>query len=279
VALAHQNAPVDGLLKRIAAERLVLLTSGGADWLQGSGRAAAVEGGFRIDARKAFASGASAADLYSTSAVYEDPAAGPVVLHFMVPMTTRGVRVESTWRTLGMRATGSHDVILSDVFVPEAEVALRRPQGKWHPLFHIVSMLALPAICAVYAGIADATRAIAIAQAAKCRTAPGTAHLIGGIENEVAAARAALADMIAAAGSGTPGFATTNRVLAGRTLVARAVRAAVDLALDAAGGAGFYRGVGLERLFRDAQASRFHPLSEAAQRDLAGRLALGLGVD
>jgi acyl-CoA dehydrogenase len=140
-------------------------------------------------------------------------------------------------------------------------------------------MLALPLISAVYVGIAEAARAIALAEAAKRSAAPAVVHVVGGIENEIAAARAALADMIAVADASTPGFATTNRILIGRTLVARAVRAAVDLALDAAGGAGFHRAAGLERLFRDAQASRFHPLSEGAQRDLAGRLALGLAVE
>jgi acyl-CoA dehydrogenase len=51
-----------------------------------------------------------------------------------------------------------------------------------------------------------------------------------------------------------------------------------ELALQAAGGSGFYRTTGLERLFRDAQAARFHPLQEGAQRDYAGRMALGLEV-
>jgi alkylation response protein AidB-like acyl-CoA dehydrogenase len=41
----HQNAPVDGLLKRVAAEQLILLSSGGSDWLQSGGTATKVEGG------------------------------------------------------------------------------------------------------------------------------------------------------------------------------------------------------------------------------------------
>ena len=35
----YQKAPTDGLLKRVAAERLQLLSSGGSDWLPGSGPA------------------------------------------------------------------------------------------------------------------------------------------------------------------------------------------------------------------------------------------------
>src|SRR5262245_43628155 len=41
----HQKAPVEPLLKRVAAERLVLLSSGGSDWIAGSGKAEKVEGG------------------------------------------------------------------------------------------------------------------------------------------------------------------------------------------------------------------------------------------
>jgi alkylation response protein AidB-like acyl-CoA dehydrogenase len=39
----HQKAPVDGLLKRVAAENIVILSSGGSDWLQGSGTATRAE--------------------------------------------------------------------------------------------------------------------------------------------------------------------------------------------------------------------------------------------
>src|SRR5438552_15160562 len=59
----HEHAPVDGLLRRLAADELILATSGGSDWLTGSGRAEKVEGGYRVTARKIFASGSPAADL------------------------------------------------------------------------------------------------------------------------------------------------------------------------------------------------------------------------
>src|SRR3954454_7104020 len=53
----HQKAaPVVPLLKRVAAERLILLSSGGSDWIPGSGRAERVEGGFKVTARKVFTS-------------------------------------------------------------------------------------------------------------------------------------------------------------------------------------------------------------------------------
>jgi len=274
----HQKAPVEGLLKRVASERIVLLSSGGSDWLHGSGCATRVDGGYRIDARKVFVSGAPAGSLLMTSAVYADPDAGPTVLHFAVPMSAPGVTIVPTWRTLGMRGTGSHDVVLHDVFIADAGVSGRRPQGKWHPLFHIISMLAFPLVYAVYVGVAEAARDTAVRTATLRRIDDHLVYQIGSIENELTAARLALADMLAAAATDQPGYATTNRVMIGRALVARSVVRVAELTLETAGGASFYRSRGVERLFRDLQAARFHPLADGAQHDYAGRSALGLEV-
>jgi alkylation response protein AidB-like acyl-CoA dehydrogenase len=275
----HAKAPVEGLLKRVAGERIILLSSGGSDWLQGSGTATREEGGFRIHARKIFTSGAPAGDLLLTSAVFEDPDSGPTVLHFAVPMSAREVRIESTWRVMGMRGTGSHDVTIDGFFVPDAAVGGKRPQGKWHPLFHVISMIAIPLIYSVYLGVAEAARDLALARASGRRNDPHLLHLVGGMENELAAARLGLADMIAAASLNEPGPAVTSRVFIGRTLVARSAIATVEQAMLVAGGSAFYRGNGLERLFRDVQAARYHPLQEGVQRELAARVALGLDID
>lgn len=274
----HAKAPVDGLLKRVAAERLILLSSGGSDWLAGSGTATRVDGGFRINARKIFTSGAPAGDLLLTSAVYDDPQAGPTVLHFAVPMSSPAVRIEPTWRVLGMRGTGSHDVMLSDFFVAEGAVGGRRPQGKWHPLFHIIAMLAIPLIYSVYAGLAEAARELSLFQASKRRADGHLLNAVGAMENELAAVRLALADMIAAAGSDDPGAATTNRIFIARGMVARSAIGTVERAMEVAGGAAFYRGNQLERLFRDVQGARYHPLQDGPQRELAARAALGLEI-
>ena len=68
----------------------------------------------------------------------------------------------------------------------------------------------------------------------------------------------------------------TNAILVRKTIVAESVLATVEKALEAAGGAGFYRKTGLERLLRDAHAAQFHPLSAKKQHRFAGRVALGL---
>ena len=57
----HEQGAGRAALRRVAAEELVLVTSGGSDWLAGSGRAEKVDGGYRVTARKVFGSGAPAA--------------------------------------------------------------------------------------------------------------------------------------------------------------------------------------------------------------------------
>jgi alkylation response protein AidB-like acyl-CoA dehydrogenase len=275
----HQQAPLEGLLRRVATENIVLVSSGGSDWLHGSGKAERVEGGYRINARKIFASGSPAGDLLMTGAVYEDPQHGPTVLHFAVPMTAPGVRIDPIWQVLGMRGTGSHDVLLENVFIADGAISGQRPQGKWTALFHVISMLAFSLIYATYVGVAEAACELAVKQGRLRRVDGHVRHLIGGMTNELAIAQLALADMIAAAATNEPGLPTTNRVFVGRTLVGRAVLATVDLAMQAAGGAAFYRRLNLERFFRDAQGARYHPLQEGAQRELAARVALGEDVD
>src|SRR5690242_2600003 len=146
----HDGAPVEPFLRRVAAEELVIATSGGSDWLTGSGRAEKVDGGYRVSARKVFASGSPGADVFSTMAIHDDPADGPTVLHFVIPMDAPGVRLHDNWRTLGMRGTGSHDVTLDGVFVPDAAIGVRRPSGRWSHAWHVVAASALPIIYSVY---------------------------------------------------------------------------------------------------------------------------------
>jgi alkylation response protein AidB-like acyl-CoA dehydrogenase len=216
-----------------------------------------------------------APNLLLTSAIYQDPEIGATVLHFAVALNAQGVVIEPTWQAMGMRGTGSHDVVLSDVFVPDAAVTLRRAPGKWHPIFHIIAMIAFPLIYSVYVGVAAAARDQVMQLAIKRRTDEHLCYMVGGLENEMMAANLAIGHMISIASTSQPGFDTTNQIMTGRTLVAKAALNVLDLAMEIAGGSAFYRKLGLEKLFRDVQGVRYHPLREEAQRKLSGQMALG----
>lgn len=274
-----EQAPVEGALRRIAGEELIIASSGGSDWLSGSGVAERVEGGLRISGRKRFVSGGPAADLLMTTAVLNDTVMGSTVLHLAVPLRSEGVAIQDTWHTMGMRATGSHDVLLDRVFVADAAVSMRRPAGRWVPFFHRLYAVAFPIIYSVYTGVAEAAREVAVREAAKKRDEPTVQMLAGEMETELAGTRAALRDMLETSMTAAPGADTTNRVMMARTLVARGAIRTVEKAMELVGGASFYRNLGLERLYRDVQGARFHPVPEKQQALFSGRLALGLDVN
>ena len=275
----NQGAPTDKLLRRIVAEKLKLVSSGGSDWLKSAGTMEKVEGGYRLTARKAFASGSTVGDLLNTSAVYDDPEEGPTVLHFAAPLKGEGVIIASTWQVMGMRGTGSDDVVFDGLFIPEAAIAGKRPQGKWHILFHIISMIAFAPIYAAYLGVAEGARERALELARKRPQDPMLAQLVGEMDNALLSARLAHRRMVEIAETGTPGPETTSEAMACRTLVGQAAIDTVSKAMEVAGGMAFYRKTGLERAFRDVQAGRFHPLQQKPQLDLAGRVALGWDID
>jgi alkylation response protein AidB-like acyl-CoA dehydrogenase len=275
----QKAAAVEPLLKRIAAERIIMVSSGGSDWIGGSGKAEKVDGGYRITARKAFSSGSPAGDLLMTGAVLEADGEPPTVLHFGVPMNSPAVKVQDNWRVLGMRGTGSNDIVIDGHVVPEAAVAARRKAGEWHPLFHVIATTAFPLVYSVYLGVAESARDIAIAVAKKKKPDQHMVQLAGRMDTELAAAKLARDWMLAAVRLDAPSAETVNQVMMGRQLCARHAIAAVELAMELAGGAGFYRATGLERRFRDIQAARYHPLQAGPQAQYAGSMALGLPVE
>ena len=276
----HQKvAAVEPLLKRIAGERIQLLSSGGSDWIAGSGKAEKVEGGYRINARKIFASGAPTGDLLMTTAVLEKTGEPSMVLHFGIPMNSPHVKVLDTWRTLGMRGTGSHDVMIDGHVVPDAAVAVQRKAGEWHPLFQIIATIAFSLVYSVYLGVAESARDLAIDLAKRKAPTRHAVDLAGRMDTELTGARLAVESMLAAVRLNAPSAVTINQVMIGRQLAERHAIAAVEYAMELAGGIGFYRSAGLERKFRDIQAARYHPLQAGPQAEYAGAMALGLPVD
>lgn len=192
--------------------------------------------------------------------------------------SARGLSLADDWQTLGMRATGSHTIILDNVFVPDDAISLKRPRGRFHPAWNVILTVAMPLIMSVYAGVAEAATAMGLEQASRRQSDPTVTYLLGELSNELTTVQLAIDDMVRLAND--LDFAMTlevaNAILVRKTIVAEHVLATVEKALEAAGGAGFYRKAGLERLLRDAHGAQFHPLSAKRQHRFTGRIALGL---
>jgi alkylation response protein AidB-like acyl-CoA dehydrogenase len=273
----HRDLPAP-MLGKVAASQMTLISTGASDWLESSGRAVRVDGGFRVSARKTPASGCPGGDVLATSICWNDAPDGPQVIHCSIPFAADGVSIVPTWDTMGMRGTGSDTVMLDDVFVPDESVALIRPAGAWHPVWSTVLGTALPLIMSTYVGIAGLAADRAIELAERRAERPDVAQLTGRMLNRLAAARDSVRAMIDA--SDNLHFDNTpDKAAAALTRKTNATEACIDtvrIALEVGGGPAFGRQNGIERLFRDVHGALYHPLSATRQERFTGRLALGV---
>ena len=118
--------------------------------------ASRVEGGWRIDGKKIFASLSGSADYYGILCGEMKPGQPPSrrdTMYIAVPAGAEGVQVVGDWDPLGMRGTVSRTLLLKDVFVGDDEALMPRgvyyqAAGRWPHMF----MTLTPA----YMGIAQA---------------------------------------------------------------------------------------------------------------------------
>lgn len=274
----NHGKPTRATLEKVAADQLVLVSTGANDWLESNGSADRVEGGYRVTAKKPFASGSPIGNVLVTSVRYEDPKEGSQVLHVPIPIDGKHVTVGTDWQAHGMRGTGSNTVSIDGAFVPEEAVALRRPAGGYHPFFNVVSTVALPLIVSVYVGVAEAAAGKARAAAKKRQNEASLPYILGEMENALTTAQLAADSMVALANDldFSPEVDRANKMVIRKTIAVNAVRDTARKALEAAGGGGYFRKAGIERLVRDAEAGHFHPLQEKRQHLYSGRIAMGL---
>ena len=87
------------------------------------GRARRVEGGFVVDGQWPFASGSERADWFWGQCFVEGGERGEAV-EVLVPR--RDYDIVRTWNSPGLRGSGSHDVRVVDLFVPDSHVTRSR---------------------------------------------------------------------------------------------------------------------------------------------------------
>jgi alkylation response protein AidB-like acyl-CoA dehydrogenase len=224
--------------------------------------------------------------------------AGPGVPEMrMIHVRAEKARIlDDTWNVSGLVGTGSHDIVIDQVFVPEAYTWKFPPglsRGKHYagPLyrFPLVALLRLP-VCAVALGIAQGAVDACLAIAPSKRAPIGTGTL-----RDQALFQAKIAEATALVGSARAWLHTAlqrtwQTTLAGETasvseraeLLLAAVNAthraaeAVQLIYTLAGGSANYRRSPLQRSLRDVQATTQHVGMAPQQYEEAGRMLLGL---
>ncbi|MDQ2651003.1 MAG: acyl-CoA/acyl-ACP dehydrogenase [Actinomycetota bacterium] len=269
----------EATLKRVVEDGIILVSTGGADFTHPRGEATKVDGGFLVSGHKVFASLSPVGNVLSTMFRYDDPEQGPRVLNVPVPMG-EGVQVLDTWDAMGMRGTGSHEIVIDGVFVPEEKVLANRPHGTIDPPLQVILSIALPIITAVYLGVAEGAYEAAVASAASKAGDPTVQRQVGLMSNRLRVASWALDGALAMVGDDpVPSLDTLDAVMAAKREVAEAGIEVCDLAMEVAGGGAFFKGSVIERAYRDVRGLKLHPLSPEQTLVHAGRVALGQPAD
>jgi alkylation response protein AidB-like acyl-CoA dehydrogenase len=228
---------------------------------------------FRIKGAKTFVSGAGYADAYLIAA--RDGTDQSVVSQFLVPASTPGLTVEETWDSMGMRATGSHDLHI-DAEVPAA-CLLGGVEGLALWFAQLMPHWLVASYAAVYVGVAQASidAAVEHINGRKLGHLPAVRSRVGRADAAVGAARLAVQEAARRVDS-DPGGADTNRWVWRAKLLAGDTAADVAASmLAAAGTSATRRGNALERLFRDARCGALQPATSDVCADWLGIAALG----
>ena len=257
------------------------------------GSAARVDGGFRVSGRWPFASGCQHCSWLMGGCVVEIDGT-PRSRMLLFPATA--AQIIDTWSVSGLRGTGSHDIAVTDLFVPASRcVALTtqvpRRRGPLYA-FPVFGLLAL-GIAGVALGIAR--HAIdALVELAGAKMPTGSRRRLAersAVQAQVATAeatlRAARALVFDAIGDTWEAAVTTGEISLGdraalRLAATHATASAaqcVDAMYTAGGGTAIYTTSPLQRCFRDIHVVTQHMMVAAPTYELVGRILLGIDAD
>ena len=264
-----------------------------------TGRAEAVEGGYRLDGTWAFASGSAYADWFVCAAVvFADGAPrqtefGPEIRMMFVPRTS--VRLRDTWHTLGLRATNSrhydvedqfvtadHTVAMADMVLPPAP----RPSRAYAISYYDFGLFgSASTVLGIAQGALEAFKELALAKTPTAGTGTlATSHVtqekLGRAEILTRSAALLLGDAAWHASEhgadGGDSLSATLRLSA--ATIAENSAAAVDILFTLAGSSSLYTDSLLERYFRDVHTAVKHITLSPTNIEMTGQYLLGNGL-
>jgi alkylation response protein AidB-like acyl-CoA dehydrogenase len=271
-----------------------------ANSTRSSGQAHVVPGGYRVSGRWSLVSGCElAAWMVLLCVVHADgkprlTSADATEIRFML-LPIGDCEIIDTWTVGGLRGTGSHDVAVRDVFVPEDfgsgfsdPYVLPEPRYRLPPFSRVI-----PGLGAMALGIAR-TAIDSFCEIAGAKTPERTTQMlrhnhgaqvrVSQAESLVQSARLFLFDSVdrlwrAVLSTGEVTMQARAEVRrAASHAVASAVQA-VDLLYVGAGASSLYVQCPLERAFRDVHAITLHIGVHPRVLESTGRVLLGLEPD
>jgi alkylation response protein AidB-like acyl-CoA dehydrogenase len=252
--------------------------------------------GYVLNGRKSFGTLSPSANvMFSTARLRGDDGTYSSTL-VILPKATPGVQVIENWDAMGMRASGSHDVMFTDVVVPAASILPPTPWGVVDGRSADMTASINASLAACFLGIAETARDIAVENVTSRKKGPRgkrlaeripIQELIAEIEIDLEAARAivdrtgSIADTYH--GQYAPGQAPDEEALAFykqqqimKWVVQRNAIHVVDNALTVSGGAGYMSKHPLSRLYRDVRAGPFmQPFAPYEALEFIGKITLG----
>jgi alkylation response protein AidB-like acyl-CoA dehydrogenase len=263
-----------------------------------SGRAVMQPGGFRVSGRWSLVSGCELADwiplmcVITTDEGEQRMQAAGVPEMRMAYVPKGSYNILDTWYVGGLRGTGSHDVVVDDIFVPsELTFSLEDPNHIDRPLYWMPLMATLGAWCAaICLGIArEATDTLLDLGSSKLPVDPGpglrdrqvvqamVASSTAALEAARLLLRDALGDLWTACSRGTPVTDIQRARMWGSTIhAARTAKTTVTSMYEAAGASALYIDCPIERAHRDIHAVMQHVILQHIWLEQAGRIRLGL---
>lgn len=266
-----------------------------------TGRGLPVDGGVRLTGRWSWATGVMDADWIMVGALVGGTDTEIVPALALLP--AGDIEIHDVWHTAGMRATGSNDVSVTDVFVPTHRMvsvadiyrgtapgaALHRAATyRWPMVPALALVAAMPALgSAEYAADLFAqrltTRVMAYSGAAQ-RDQPAAQIRLADARVRLAALRGLLAHTVAAIESAMSAGAPVPRARRAEARAAAAhivheSRAVVAELLEAAGASAHFLTNPLQRIRRDVDIIAGHVVFDYdVSRELAGALEIGASV-
>ena len=236
--------------------------------------------GWRLDGHKIYATGMPALSWLLVWARTDHPSA-PDVGYFLVPAGANGVRLVETWDHLGLRASGSHDVIFTDVAIPAQHAVDLRPPTSWGARDAAEAAWNVALIGAVYTGVAEAARdwlrnflltRTPSNLGAPLATLPRMQEALGRIEALLVGNRRLLSGLAEDVDAGRELVTSDVNLL--KVVLAENAVSAVQQAVELSGNHGLSRQNPLERHLRDVLCVRVHtPQADSAFLE-AGKAAL-----
>jgi alkylation response protein AidB-like acyl-CoA dehydrogenase len=256
-----------------------------------------VEDGWSISGRKTFGTLSPLADLFFVTVRTPPDDDGPTGGFAIVFRGTAGQTILENWDALGMRASGSHDIVYDNCLVPDGTVTIDQQWGEDNELSLLIATAGNEGLLGSFLGIAEAACDRAIAMATSRRKAPdgrlvaerhGIQHQVAEMQTDLETCRAVIERVgrlidfhlfdRSPAEVALDELHQVNRTFQCAKLVAnRKAIDVVDRALTISGGAGYMTNSPLSRLYRDVRAGPFmQPFSPNEAYEYIGKVTLGL---